>query len=224
MRLSILLVALVAGAFEAAADPAPREFYERNFAEAPEVAHEPLAGEVLSGKRDSAHAANTGSTISSSDVDGTKVSKRVVEDHTQQQVAEDNRPFPSSVISVYVNSKDAVHVKRVLIKALEVARKGDVSLSAIFHIGDYRNIPAELAEELAAGGAAIYPLAQVPANLPISNSPAWIFQGRDGYRIVEGTLDVEQFYDSSGKFSEPQTFIDTSKVQATPETEKLAGF
>jgi hypothetical protein len=223
MRIGLLLLVLFAGVYEVSADPAPREFFERNYAEAPNVAQKPLKGEVLSITKAPLSDAESPSEIANTEA-SLQSADSSAEPHDQPEQKEDSRAFPATIVSVYVNSKDGAHLTRVLSKALQVKKKDDVALTSIFHLGDYRNVPASLAEELEADGVVINPINEIPATLPISQSPAWLFQSRDGYRIVEGTLDIEQFYDELGNFREPVHFIDTSKEQATPLHQKLAGF
>jgi hypothetical protein len=223
-NLLALLVVVIWPFIAASADPDPREFYNRNFAAVPEVAQKPLAGEVVGSKRNPASSNASAHTASEDERSNPPTGGSGLAAPGTAGPTKRRSVFPSTMLSVYVNSKDSEHLKRVLEKALAVAKRDHAYLTNVYHIGDYRNVPADLARKIREAGVHMYPLSAIPSDFPISQSPAWIFHGKDGYRIVEGTLDIEQFYDSSGSFKEPQNFTDTSNAQPTPVPSKLAGF
>ena len=224
MKQLLLLALVVFPTLKASADPEPRNFYERNFAEAPEVAQKPLAGEVITGERPVPNGSNAGSAAQSEESGGRSDTGSAPGATTGKDRTKRRSAIPSTTLSLYVNSKDKEHLQRVLEKARDVAKREYLYFTTVYHVGDYRNVPPELQKKLAEVGVQMHPLGQVPPIFPVSQSPAWIFHSKEGYQIVEGTLDIEQFFDTAGKFREPKNFVDTSNVQATPVPDKLADF
>jgi len=114
------------------------------------------------------------------------------------------RPFPPPRVLLVVNSKDATHLNQVVQKALSLDTKGIVHISDITHIGDYRNLSDELAVKLKSRRIAYKAGANAPLGLPVTRSPAWIFLGPAGARIVEGTFDLEQYVSPLGQYKDPR--------------------
>jgi hypothetical protein len=114
------------------------------------------------------------------------------------------RDFPPPMVLVVVNSKDAEHLNRVVQKALSLDTKGIVHISDITHIGDYRTLSEDLAVKLRARKIPYKADTTAPLGLPVTRSPAWVFLGPAGARIVEGTLDLEQYVTPLGQYKDPR--------------------
>jgi hypothetical protein len=114
------------------------------------------------------------------------------------------RDFPPPMVLLVINSKDAGHLTQVVQKALSLDTKGIVHISEITHIGDYRTLSEDLAVKLRARKIPYKADTTAPLGLPVTRSPAWVFLGPAGARIVEGTLDLEQYVTPLGQYKDPR--------------------
>lgn len=121
----------------------------------------------------------------------------------QSDPTQERRVVPPPRILVVVNSKDAEHLARVVRKVLSLTDKGIALIGEIAHIGDYRTLSPELSAALTDAGIAFYPQKLPPYTLPITRSPAWVFIGAGGLRIVEGTFSIERFISPLGQYRDP---------------------
>ncbi len=211
-----IVIAITASASIAGADPGPREFYGKDFASAPRVSNAPLQGEEVHKSSQSAKAADA-EQRNEKDLDGIK--EPVAADDAEQKVIaamqaqgglgqrKQRDGSSATTLLLFVSSLDKQHVRSVLKKAIEVVKKDEAFLTTVFHIGDYRNIPEELAATLDLYGVAVVPMPAPPEDLGFTQSPAWVFQNKEGVQIVEGAVDIEQFHDGDGNFKEPENFI-----------------
>lgn len=211
------------------ADPSPREFYGKDFASAPYVSNAPLQGEDVLKSSQAKQAADSEENSASGavgaeeqggadNVDAQAIAAMQAQGGLQQRKKRDS--VPATTLMLFVSSIDKHHVRSVLKKAIEVAKKDEAFLTTVFHIGDYRNIPDDLAATLDLYGVAVAPMPAPPEELALTQSPAWVFQNKDGVQIVEGAVDVEQFYDSEGNFKEPEKFIAQQASTEPSELEK----
>lgn len=215
----LILVSAFASAASASvvcADPGPREFYGKDYASAPQVAHSPLRGEEVSDSPllkqraeatvgDGSQEREANERNDSGGVQGKTPSSMQEQSGDSQRKKREG--LPRSTLMLFVSSADKQHLRSVLKKAIEVVKKDDALLASIFQIGDYRNVPPELATTLEQYGVVIAPMAAPPEDFGLTQSPAWVFQNEEGFQIVEGAIDIEQFYDSDGNFKEPESFI-----------------
>ncbi len=208
----------------ASAQSGPREFYNRDFAAAPNVAEQPLQKDVQDSRE------TTTDTPSSDTAEGADLSSATDGQPAASALESSAEPrkkrsgLGATTLTLFVNSKDKSHVRGVLKKALSVAKSDAVLFTTIFHVGDYRNIPEHLAQELRSVGVAIVPTNSVPSNLEVAESPAWVFRGPQGMQIVEGTIAIEQFFDRDGNFREPESFVEHQEPTPTVPSEKVADF
>lgn len=226
------LLIVFASAGGAQADPGPRDFYGKDYAAAPQVSHEPLHGEVVQkpqrSQRDGEEEREKGSSVTGENGEGdigpSDTAEKEAVAAMQRQGGNVQRKkretVPSTTLLLFVNSKDKQHLRSVLKKAVDVARKNDAFLATIFQLGDYRNVPEELAATLHSFGVSIIPLPTLPEDLAITQSPAWVFRSQAGVQVVEGTLAIEQFYDSEGNFKEPANFVDQQPQPESPHVKK----
>lgn len=121
------------------------------------------------------------------------------------------RQFPPPTVLLVVNSKDTTHLHQVVQKALSLVAKGIVHISDITHIGDYRTLSEELAIKLKNRKISYSAGSSAPLGLPVTRSPAWVFLGPAGARIVEGTLDLERYVTPLGQYKDPRWVDSPSK-------------
>lgn len=219
---SVMMVAVSASV--GWADPSPREFYGKDFASAPHVSNAPLQGEDVLKSSQPKQAADPEENSApgavgaeeqggADNVESQAIAAMQSQGGLQQRKTRDS--VPATTLMLFVSSMDKQHVRSVLKKAIEVVKKDDAFLTTVFHIGDYRNIPEELATILDLYGVAVAPMPAPPEELALTQSPAWVFQNKEGVQIVEGAMDVEQFHDSEGNFKESENFI-VNQASAEP--------
>ncbi len=112
-------------------------------------------------------------------------------------------------ILVVVSSKDQMHLERVIRKVLSYQDRGIAHFISINHLGDYRTLSPELKHKLKDGGLNYIAEEAPPFGLPITRSPAWVFLSPAGFRIVEGTFDLDRFITPLGQYKDPK-WVDIS--------------
>ncbi len=137
---------------------------------------------------------------------------------SQEKPQGNTRPDDIPRVELYVNSADANHLNQVVVKALELRRKGKIFLIGISHIGDYRTLSPEARDELAKLQIRYTAAPSVLYGEHIKLSPTWAFVSPEGARLVEGCLDPERYISTNG--AEPAT----TKLDAMNKEEgNLAG-
>lgn len=176
---------------------APKDFFDRGYANAPRVDGEQLQGDQSSGSQQSSAGSVSGRHPAggrpNTNSQGPKVSG------PPQQGAAAMR------VVLYVSSKDKRHFEAVVRKAFQLAQKNQkIVVSEIYHIGDYRNVSDEITNEAKARKIFIAALPQVPPYLNVESSPAWLLRDAGGEHIVEGFLAIESCVSPEGLYQEPQ--------------------
>jgi len=134
------------------------------------------------------------------------------------------QPIHRTYVELYVNSKDAKHLFRVLSKVISIRKKNQLDIPAVFHIGDYHNVTPELIGELGSLNTRVYPLQRIPSDLPITTSPAWVIVTSSGRYIVEGILGINRLVDENGEFIEPSKVKPESADELATPTPSMQGF
>lgn len=223
------LVVLVTSAGVVWADPSPREFYGKDFASAPQVANAPMRGEDVQKTSQQNQGANPADKSTSSDSGlvgpldtNDSEAKAIAAMQRQGGLGERKKRdgLPATTLMLFVSSVDKQHLRSVLKKAIDVVKKDDAFLVTVFQIGDYRNVPEELAATLGRYGVSVVPLLAPPEDLAFTQSPAWVFQSKEGIQVVEGVVEIDQFYDSDGNFKEPENFVVSQTTVEPSELKK----
>jgi hypothetical protein len=134
------------------------------------------------------------------------------------------QPAHRTYVELYVNSKDAKHVSRVLSKVISIRKKNQLDIPAVFHIGDYHTVTPEFVGQLGALNTRVYPLERIPSDLPITTSPAWVIVTSSGRYIVEGILGINRLVDENGEFIEPSKVKPESADELATPTPSMQGF
>lgn len=130
----------------------------------------------------------------------------------------------TSYLEVWVDSRDASHLSAVLARVSAIQERGQLPVMAVYHIGSYKNITPEIRARLHRQKVRLIAQSAVPSDLPVVNSPAWIFISPQGRHIVEGTLAVEPFIGPSGDFVDGSKIAASSVAGPPRETVKMEGF
>jgi hypothetical protein len=205
----------------AACQDSPKEFYPKGFVQQPTSPKSP------------------GSPRTQSSPPGQPSKQqeaKVIARHQQSVADESAHQTPRSIgssthtateVSVFVNSLDPTHLNRVIAKVLSLQSRGKIHFGAIMHMGNSQNISSQQEKALESQGIMLMGIFELPANLPITRSPAWVVtevgpNGEQQARLVEGYFDIEQFFDQYGRFAVPAGI----EVERPSEkaVEKLEGF
>jgi hypothetical protein len=130
----------------------------------------------------------------------------------------------TTYLELYVNSSDPAHFSAVIERALRMSQTNLVPIGAIYHIGNHNNISPEIKSKVHAAKIRLYALTEVPSDLPLTTSPAWIFVTSSGRRIVEGTLSIGSFVDEQGEFRDGSNIRDPLADTPPEKVEKMEGF
>lgn len=124
---------------------------------------------------------------------------------------------PGVSIVLYVSSLDKTHFESVVKRALYV-RDTDprVRLSAVFHLGDYRNISPEMEEAFRKRAIYFAAIPALPKALAAASSPTWVIRTPQTDHIVEGPVPIEDCFDSHGAYQEPKPSQATKVPSPTP--------
>ena|GEM_PF-4147713 len=145
-------------------------------------------------------------------------------DVAAENIDQKKTELKTTYLELYVSSSDPNHFSSVIERALRVSQRNLVPIAAIYHIGNYNNVTPEIIQKLQVAKLKIFALTEVPSDLPLASSPAWIFVTSSGRRIVEGTIAIDSFIDDSGEFRDGSNIRDPL-AEATPEIiEKMEGF
>jgi hypothetical protein len=130
-------------------------------------------------------------------------------------------------VSVFVNSLDPAHLNRVIAKVLSLQSRGKIHFGAVMHMGNPHNVASQQEKALEAQGIMLMSIFELPTNLPITRSPAWVVtevgpNDEKHARLVEGYFDIEQFFDQYGHFAIPAG-IEVERAGKKAD-EKLEGF
>lgn len=183
-------------------------FYEKNYAEAPNVA----------GKRQQAPESSTNGSARSVSTGG---SPSTTATSGSTGVGED---APKMQVYLYVNSKDKAHFNTAFRKALKLQDLNRYAVvRLIAHVGDYRNVTDEMKQQAAAKKILLVASPMVPTDLGVTESPVWILDDGTSQHIVEGLMNPESCIDSQGAYREPEKSIFESKDTPAPAP-KVEGF
>lgn len=183
-------VAITVAQIPFAHSQAPKDFFDRGYANAPRVDGEHLQGEPSSGSQQSSAG---------------KVSVRPPGGGVPKVSGTPQQGAAAMRVVLYVSSKDKRHFEAAVRKAFQLAQKNQkVVVSEIYHIGDYRNVSDEITNEAKARKIFITALPQVPPYLNVESSPAWLLRDVQGEHIVEGFLAIESCVSPEGLYQEPQ--------------------
>lgn len=188
-----------------------RDFYERNYAEAPNV-----AGERQQAPESAAGARNP--QAGSRNVSGTAAPQGSVQGISSATDA------PKMQVYLYVNSKDKAHFYTAFRKALKLQELNRyAAVRMIAHVGDYRNVTDEMKQQAATKKILLVPSPMVPADLGVTESPTWVLDDGQTQHIVEGLMNPESCIDAQGAYREPEKSIFESDHTPVP-TAKVEGF
>jgi hypothetical protein len=125
---------------------------------------------------------------------------------------------PGISIILYVNSADKIHFESVVNRAIYL-RDNDprFRLSAIFHVGDYRNVSDSLKDSLQKRAIYLEGISHVPLPMAAETSPLWLIRTPDADHFVEGPVQIERCLDESGGYREP------TQSKETPVPSPTAG-
>lgn len=153
-----------------------------------------------------------------------------VPDATSAEPSNSRRITPSGV--VYVTSIDSEHFSRVCNKVLALQRQGKIRINLILHYGNYENVSEQQKTTLLQHGVQVIELPELPTDIPLSQSPAWVIFSDDAQRsvdsgapigyLVQGYFNIEQFFDQYGSFALPAGMSDDQEGQQSAG--KLSGF
>lgn len=214
--IAVLVVSLLVLTKNARAEPSTSQFYEKDYAktlpsarkESVPQARKPAAATRGKTNRDNSSAESRDQDSLSSDSDAASA-----------LTSDPNIPYQRSVLMLVVNSKDAKHLEATLAKAISLVEQKRILLSSVMHIGDYRTITPPQKARLEALAIPYIGVRNVPFVQDATMSPTWIFQGKDGMRVVEGFIDIDRFINSAGEYREIQK-LDAMELPA----DKLSGF
>lgn len=130
----------------------------------------------------------------------------------------------TSYLEVWVDSSDASHLSAVLARVSAIQERGQLPVVAVYHLGSYKNITPEVRARLHRLKVRLIAQSAVPSDLPVVNSPAWIFVSPQGRHIVEGTLAIEPFIGPSGDFVDGSKVAASSAAGPVRDTVKMEGF
>lgn len=206
MRLTIITVLflLILLPTKAGSEPAePRKFYNKNFAEAPQVAGEAIKAPEIATKRDGSEEPDggNGDSTGESEPKPSKMEKDLEAKMSAALLGQGGKIR----ITLYVSSKDKAHFQAVMQKAFRLAESNrSVKIAEIYHIGDYRNVSEEIKKEAAAKKIFLAPLLQVPLIASVSDSPTWVLRNAEGTHVVEGLMQIERCISSRGEYKKPE--------------------
>jgi hypothetical protein len=125
---------------------------------------------------------------------------------------------------VWVDSSDASHFAAVVARVVAIQERGQIPVTVVYHVGSYKIASMELHARLTRAKVRLIAQSGVPSDLPVVNSPAWVFVTPQGRHIVEGTLGVEPFIGPNGDFVDGSKVAASSAASAPRETVKMEGF
>lgn len=190
--------------------PSP-DFYEKNYAQAPNVAGERQQAP------DSARGSRSGQSAVSSQGGGGSPTGAT-------GGAAFGAEAPKMQVFLYVNSKDKSHFYTAFRKALKLQELNRYAVvRMIAHVGDYRNVTDEMKQQAAAKKILFFASPMVPADLGVTESPTWVLDDGQTQHIVEGLMNPEACIDSQGAYREPEKSIFEPKDTPAPAA-KVEGF
>lgn len=125
--------------------------------------------------------------------------------------------YPKTRLLVVVNSLDPIHLQAVVKKVELLARSKRMSVTGVMHIGDPKALTQEMTQTLHALGVGTVYAEVIPASLPITTSPTWVFETNEGKYIVEGGMDPERFISPTGDYLAPVLGGATQVTDPKPE-------
>jgi len=227
---------LIAAGRSANSEPLGRvgEFYPKNYANQElqrDLAQDQVRSKTLGGAQikrhsqtdpESAHSFEQGNAAKSSYIAKNKESAGNSAEPAKAAssppalAAQDHMP---PVVTLYVSSLDREHFNRAFNSALKLQHSGMLSVSAIWHVGDYRNITAVQQDALARAGFNLLPLSSLPDNLQGRQSPLWAVLLADGPAYLSGIFDIMRFIGLDGKLKR-----DLNSAAPVSPAQKLDGF
>lgn len=194
-----LICALVACGFISqlayAQNNAPKTFYKRDYAIAPEAEGRDYAPSTQGashrevGNSSGQHGAPKGSQRATTST----VKKRSV------------------VITVYVNSVDKEHLAKVVEEVYGLNDEKTAFITSLNHIGDYRNITPEIESELSKRKIRLLSATEPPYAAQVTVSPTWIIETPKGVHIAEGIIPIHAFFDEFGEY-DPKRHIHSERT------------
>jgi hypothetical protein len=128
-------------------------------------------------------------------------------------------PAPSSFLELFVSSANQSHFEKVVSGLINFIHEKRTHVTAVYHIGDFKNVRPELQAQLEQLGVTVLPITQPPPNIKVEYSPAWVLHTMEGQYIIEGALDVAPFVSPAGEYTLPARATPVPTVQA-----KIEGF
>lgn len=184
-----------------AQEASPKTFYKRDYASAPGAAgreyERPNAS--LKNSKNSTGIPKQDSSSSSGKISSPERKKRRV------------------VVSVYVNSLDKEHFRKVMEEVFSLHDSRRAFITTVQHIGDYHVVTPELTDELSKRNIMMVAVSEPPIAAKVTKSPAWIITTKDGIHITEGTLSLSSSINEYGEY-------DPHLGSASPDRSKVEGF
>lgn len=179
----------------------PQEFYERDYAIAPNVGGQ--GGGAQARPRSKRSVANEGLK------DGNTPAERAPTRGKKRRM----------LVNVTVNSLDTKHFAAVMevVKRLHDSRLAFVGV--VSHVGDYRSLTPELESELARRGIEVVEGMPPDGAKRSTVSPRWEILARDGFHVAEGFISIEPLINEWGDY-DPEL---ARKGETKPEA-KIEGF
>jgi hypothetical protein len=225
-RYTALLALLLASSISSSeGQESPKEFYPKDFVQqqAPSPESATRGSTPHSQSAPKYQAKQPAPAVPSSD------SAETIPNHSMQEpdFPKGNASERATEVSVFVNSLNAEHLNRVLTKIISLNAKGKIHIGAIMLMGNSQNVAEKTKSALASQGTVMLPITELPSNLPITRSPAWIVtemgpNDENSAQLVEGYFDIEQFFDQYGHFSIPAGMEVERPREKAPE--ELEGF
>lgn len=182
----------------AAQEPAPKSFYEQDFAAAPGVVQKG-EGAVA---RPKPHVANPSAPLSAP---------------AQQPAQAPTRGKKRRLlVSVTVNSRDKKHFDAVIQSVLKLHDSKLAFVPMVTHIGDYNSVTPEVEASLARRGIQIMESCSSPQASPPPLSPRWEILSSGGLHIAEGFLTIEPLINEWGDY-DPKLAQSSASKQNAPE-------
>ena len=190
MRITPPSLALLAGLLLGAAgqcaaqSDSSREFYQSDFAAAPNAQAPGEAEREVAGSRRAAKAAPA--------QQGARVSGGVV--------APAGGKKRRLLVAVYVNSLDKQHFRSVIEEVVRLHDQKLAFVTSVYHIGDYQAITPEVSSAMAKRGISIVQLGGPPPQLQTITSPTWEIRTKQGRHIAEGVIRIRESLNEWGEY------------------------
>ena len=115
-------------------------------------------------------------------------------------------------MSVYVNSADKDHFKKVIEEVLAIHDERRAFIASVDQIGNYQNVTPEIEGELAKRDIRLLASSEPPTDAGITQSPAWIIQTQQGTHLAEGIIQIHSLLNEYGEYNPLQHTDPNSKI------------